>query len=101
MREKDIEQKLRQAIKEMGGRAYKFISPGNIGVPDRMVCLPGGRLVFVELKTESGRLTPVQQAQIGYLKTLGQDVRVLYGIDDVERFIDEMANGGESVRQGQ
>lgn len=100
MREKDIDQKLRQAIKEMGGRAYKFISPGNIGVPDRMVCLPGGRLIFVELKTESGRLTPVQQAQIGYLKNLGQDVRVLYGIEDVERFIDEMSGEHDAVRQG-
>ena len=101
MREKDIEQKLRQAIKEMGGRAYKFISPGNIGVPDRMVCLPGGRLIFVELKTESGRLTPVQQAQIGYLKNLGQDVRVLYGIEDVERFVGEMRGEHDAVRQDQ
>ena len=100
MREKDIEQKLRQDVKEMGGRAYKFISPGNIGVPDRMVCLPGGRLIFVELKTESGRLTPVQQAQIGYLKNLGQDVRVLYGLDDVESFIAEMRGGHDAVRQG-
>lgn len=100
MREKDIEQKLRQAIKEMGGRAYKFVSPGNIGVPDRMVCLPGGRLIFVELKTESGRLTPVQQAQIGYLKNLGQDVRVLYGLADVERFIADLRGEHDAVGQG-
>lgn len=91
---------MRSAVKEMGGRAYKFISPGNIGVPDRMVCLPGGRLIFVELKTESGRLTPVQQAQIGYLKNLGQDVRVLYGLGDVESFIAEMRGAHDAVRQG-
>ena len=99
MREKEIEQKLRQAIKEMGGRAYKFISPGNMGVPDRMVCLPGGQLIFVELKTDTGKLTPVQKAQIGYLKNLGQDVRVLYGVDGVESFIAEMRGKHDAVRQ--
>lgn len=91
MREQEIEQKLRQAVKEMGGRAYKFISPGNIGVPDRIVIMPGRQVIFVELKTEVGRLTPVQKAQIGYLERMGQDVRVLYGLSDVEQFIDELA----------
>ncbi len=91
MREQEIEQKLRQAVKEMGGRAYKFISPGNVGVPDRIVIMPGGRIYFVELKTASGRLTPIQQSQLVYLKNLGQDVRVLYGLSDVESFIDELA----------
>lgn len=91
MREQEIEQKLREAVKRMGGRAYKFISPGNVGVPDRIVIMPGGQVIFVELKTEVGRLTPVQKAQIGYLEGLGQDVRVLYGVDDVKSFIDELA----------
>lgn len=90
MREQEIEQKLREAVKRMGGRAYKFISPGNVGVPDRIVIMPGRPVIFVELKTEVGRLTPVQKAQIGYLERLGQDVRVLYGMDDVEKFIDEL-----------
>lgn len=91
MREQEIEQKLREAVKRMGGRAYKFISPGNVGVPDRIVIMPGRQVIFVELKTKVGRLTPVQKAQIGYLEGLGQDVRVLYGVDDVKSFIDELA----------
>lgn len=40
MLEKDIESKLRKRAKEIGGRAYKFVSPGNSGVPDRLVVLP-------------------------------------------------------------
>lgn len=91
MREQEIEQKLREAVKRMGGRAYKFISPGNVGVPDRIVIMPGRQVIFVELKTKVGRLTPAQKAQIGYLEGLGQDVRVLYGVDDVKSFIDELA----------
>lgn len=50
--EKVIERKLRDGVKKLGGGAQclKFESPGTSGVPDRMILLPGGRVVFVELK---------------------------------------------------
>ena len=35
MLERDIERRLRLGIKALGGKAYKFSSPGNNGVPDR------------------------------------------------------------------
>ena len=41
LKEKDIEKYLRDEIKKVGGIAYKFVSPGNSGVPDRLVLLPG------------------------------------------------------------
>ena len=44
MREKTIEKKLGIAIKDMGGIAPKFMSPGLDGMPDRIVLLPGGRM---------------------------------------------------------
>ena len=44
MRESSIESKLRDEVKEVGGTAYKFVSPGNAGVPDRVVVLQGGNL---------------------------------------------------------
>ena len=50
MRERDVERYLRERVKQLGGRAYKFVSPGNNGVPDRIVMLPGGKLFFVELQ---------------------------------------------------
>lgn len=40
--EKDVEQYLCKRVKEMGGKAYKFVSPGNAGVPDRLVVVPTG-----------------------------------------------------------
>lgn len=90
MKESAIEAKLRDGIRKLGGRAYKFISPGNAGVPDRMVILPGGKIVFVELKTESGRLSSVQKFQIGQMEAMGCDVRVLYGADDVSWFLKQV-----------
>ncbi|MGC5220863.1 VRR-NUC domain-containing protein, partial [Escherichia coli] len=46
IREKDIENYLRDQVKKIGGIAYKFESPGNAGVPDRLVLLPGGQVHF-------------------------------------------------------
>ena len=51
------------------------------------------RIFFVELKTERGRTSPVQQAQIRALRKLGCEVRVLYGMQDVENFLQEI--GGD------
>ena len=93
MLEREIEKKLVDGVRKLGGRAYKFVSPGNDGVPDRIVVLPGISPVFVELKTETGRLSSLQNVQIKKLKDLGQDVRVLYCLEDVKRFLEEMRNG--------
>ncbi len=93
MLEREIEKKLVDGVRKLGGRAYKFVSPGNDGVPDRIVVLPGRSPKFIELKTETGRLSSLQNVQIKRLKDLGQDVRVLYGLEDVKRFLEEMQNG--------
>ena len=90
MLEKEIEKKLIDGIRKLGGRAYKFVSPGNNGVPDRIIILPGGRIIFVELKTMIGRLSKLQKMQITMLSRLGCDVRVLYGEDGVRAFLEEL-----------
>ena len=54
MKEKEIEKILVDEVKRLGGRAYKWTSPGNDGVPDRIVFLPDTRVIFVELKTDTG-----------------------------------------------
>lgn len=93
MLEREVEKKLVDGVRRMGGRAYKFVSPGNDGVPDRIVVLPDTAPMFVELKTESGRLSRLQKVQITRLENLGQNVRVLYGAKDVENFLGEVWNG--------
>lgn len=107
MREKEIEALLRDGVKRLGGIAYKFTSPGNSGVPDRLVVFRDRAPIFVELKTKAGRLTELQEVQIERLRSLGQDVRVLYGKDDVLKFLslqetlqkimDELLGGGDGA----
>lgn len=87
MREKEIEVYLRDAVQRAGGRAYKFVSPGNNGVPDRLVCLPGGQAVFVELKAPGKPPRPLQIHQMGLLKQLGFRVEVIDSKDQVDAFV--------------
>lgn len=87
MRESAIEALLVRSVHQAGGKCYKWVSPGNSGVPDRIVILPDSRVIFVELKTETGRTSALQDWQIGTLRGLGHAVRVLHGRHEVELFI--------------
>ena len=102
MLEKEIERKLIEGIRKLGGRTYKWVSPGNNGVPDRIVIMPGGRILFCELKTTTGRVSKLQRLQIRLLSNLGCNVQVLYGIDGVQDLLDRLAaymmmEGGHGV----
>lgn len=90
MRERDIEKWLRRQVESLGGLAFKFSSPGNDGVPDRQVILPGGIIYFIELKTDRGRLTPIQVWQQDRLDALGCQVRTIRGMDEAAEFIEEI-----------
>ena len=86
MQEKEIEKVLMQEVRKLGGRAYKWVSPGNDGVPDRIVVFPNQCPIFVELKSETGRLTSLQEIQIKRLRDLGQYVEVVKGMKGVADF---------------
>ena len=94
MLEKDIERKMVAEIKKRGGLCYKFTSPSNPGVPDRVVITPDGKAIFVELKTKTGRLAKIQEWQVGELRKRGADVRILKGWDTVKAFIEEVMPSG-------
>ncbi|WP_306463595.1 VRR-NUC domain-containing protein [Siminovitchia fortis] len=88
IREKDIENYLRNQVKKIGGIAYKFESPGNAGVPDRLVLLPGGRVHFVELKAPGKKPTALQLAQHRKINKLHSRVLIIDSKEKVDRFIE-------------
>lgn len=90
MKESAIEARLVRMVRERGGLCYKFISPGNPGVPDRIIITPDGRTIYVELKTEVGRLSAMQEWQHKELKKRNIDVRVLKGLNQVKEFVKEV-----------
>ncbi len=59
MREKEIEEYLVKHVRQCGGKAYKFVSPGNCGVPDRLTVFPNGVIAFIELKAPGEKKTAV------------------------------------------
>lgn len=90
MREKIVEIYLRDKIKSLKGIAFKFVSPGNAGVPDRLVLLPNGRCIFVELKAPGKKTTPLQDRQIERIKKLGFKVEILDSPHKVDEFIEKL-----------
>lgn len=92
MREKQLEQKLVKAVKNVGGLALKFVSPGYDGVPDRLLLLPGGKMAFVEVKAPGSKPRPLQRKRHETLRSLGFKVYVL----DDERQIAALISGGDA-----
>ena len=89
MRESAIEEKLVKLVRDGGGLCYKFVSPGNRGVPDRLVITPDGRVFFVELKSETGRLSELQKFQMSELEKRNVAVHVLNSMEQVAEFVKE------------
>ena len=90
MREKQIEQKLVKATKNMGGIAPKFVSPSFDGMPDRIVLLPGGHIGFVEVKAPGEKPRPLQLSRHGLLRRLGFKVYVLDEEQQIGGLLDEI-----------
>ena len=90
MREKQIEQRLSQRVKQLGGVAFKFVSPGMDGMPDRLILLHGGRAAFAELKAPGLRPRPLQLRRKRQLETLGFRVCVIDHPDQIGGVLDEI-----------
>lgn len=90
VRESALERKLREGVERAGGKAPKWVSPGNRGVPDRIVILPGGRTVYVEMKAPGKPLEPLQEKWAKTLRKMGHVVYKIDSVEDIERFIREV-----------
>jgi len=89
MLEKTIERHLVMAVKKLGGISYKFTSPGRRSVPDRICILPGGTVVFVEVKAPGKKPTELQALEIKKIRGMGCQVVVLNSIAAVKEVFGE------------
>ena len=58
--EKVTERYLSAQIMIRGGLCYKWTSPNNRGVPDRICVFPSSKIVFVECKSEGCKMSKMQ-----------------------------------------
>ena len=86
MIEKFIEAALVRRVKALGGLCEKFVSPGRRSVPDRLVTLPGGRVVFVEVKAPGKKPTELQERDHWRRRKLGCEVIIINNIEDARAF---------------
>lgn len=85
MLEKNLELKCCKYAKAKGYLTYKFVSPANKGVPDRIFMLRG-KVFFVEFKSEKGKLSKLQEYQIARIKE-HVDVYVINNFEDFKELI--------------
>ena len=90
MLESKIENRLTKEIKKIGGIALKFTSPGVAGVPDRIVLLPHGKIIFVELKAPGKKPSPMQEYRAKEYRALGFDVRCIDSTELIMKLIEEV-----------
>ena len=85
MLESSLEAWMKKRVKALGhgARCLKFVSPGFSGVPDRIILLPGGNLIFVEMKKPGEKERKRQEYVHGILRKLGFEVFAT--IDSMER----------------
>lgn len=86
MYESALERNICNYIKALGGKAYKWVSPGAPGVPDRIAILPGGKIIFIEVKRPglNDGLSIRQKKVIGTLQKLGCTVWRISDLDDLK-----------------
>lgn len=96
-REVKVERALRKAAETAGGKAYKFVSPGVLGVPDRIVVIPGGLVCFVEVKAPGEKPRPSQRHVLRQLYRIGASVATVDNETTAGRLIDMMRRRRDAV----
>ncbi len=84
-----LERRLKNEVEKNGGMALKFISPSMAGLPDRIILIPGGKAIFVEMKAPGKKLRPLQVKRKSQIEALGFTVHCIDSIAKINAFIKE------------
>lgn len=84
--ESSLEAFFRNEVRKLGGMCIKLV-PTVRGIPDRLVIMPWGQTIFVELKADSGKLSEIQKVRHSQLRSMKQNVVVLQGRVEIVKWI--------------
>lgn len=87
--ERQVEHYLALKVCSIGGLCFKFTSPGNAGVPDRIV-IHEGRVMFVELKKPGETPRELQKFTAKKMRDKGVFVYCMSCKQQVDAFINEL-----------
>lgn len=84
-----VEKHLRERAKENDYLCYKFTSPGNNGVPDRIL-IGHGQTIFIETKAPKKVPRKLQERVIGRMREHGANVLVIDTKEKVDELFDKI-----------
>lgn len=90
--ESSIERYFVWTVERLGGVTYKFRALNRKGVSDRIACLPGGSVWFVELKAPDGRLSPLQQKFAAEMAALKQNYACLWRKTEIDEWASSLGH---------
>lgn len=70
----------------------KVIQANKNGTPDLIACVQG-RFLALEVKSATGRPSPIQLHQIEMIRQAGGVVEIVRSVDDVKKLVDSMSQG--------
>lgn len=92
MIENQVEKYLIKKVSELGGKAWKFVSPGNAGVPDRLITY-NSKAFFVEVKRPGGKPRALQKATVAQIRATGMKVYCISTKAQVDELTNLMRSG--------
>ena len=88
VKEYSVEEELVRRVRAIGGIAEKTTVIGRRGFFDRVVVLPGGRVLFCECKRpRGGRLSPHQMQRIAQYRALGAVACLISNSADIDELL--------------
>lgn len=92
MREREVESHLGDEVEKLGGKCVKFLPDMMPGMPDRIIVLPGGVLVWCELKKpKGGKLSSLQKLRHKWLRSMGQEVFVVWTKEQADELVAQLS----------
>lgn len=82
--EKSFERRLVNHCKLLGCIPVKMTDPMNAGLPDRMIIMPGGKVVWVEIKSSGKKPSRLQQKRFDEMLKMEHPVYVVGCKGDLE-----------------
>ena len=89
--ESKVEQRFVSNIRKLGGVSWKFVSINNRGVSDRIM-LYHGRTIYVEMKRDKGKMTPLQESFRDKIISNGGEFVTIEGMKGVSQFCNRLAS---------
>ena len=83
MSEQKLQTKIKQRLESHGWFVTKLMKTSTNGIPD-LLCLRKGIAVFLEVKTDTGVVSELQEYMIDKLKRIGFHARVVRSVEDVD-----------------